>query len=212
MNENIKHIAYRCPECGVATVGIFEGVTKVSDLIRLKCECAGSSLDIKREKENKLHLGVPCLYCKSSHGYLISPDIAKREGATSLGCPFSGMDIAFLGTETEIGIELDRTARELDSLMKALEAEELSDIQPQDMAEAEVLPDPAVYDTLRFVLKDLEAEGRVKCPCGLGSYDLRFIEGGLQAYCEHCGASYDFHAPTPTLAEEYLNMDEIELR
>nr|MBE6545238.1 hypothetical protein [Oscillospiraceae bacterium] len=212
MNEKIKHITYRCPECGIATVGIFEGVTKVSDLLRLRCECSGSSLDIKREKEEKLRLSVPCLYCKSSHGYLISSDIAKRERATTLSCPFSGMDIAFIGSEAELGVELERTADELNSLMKALEAEELSDIQPQDMTEAELLPDPAVYDTLRFVLKDLEAEGGVKCPCGDGSYDLRFIEGGIQAYCEKCGASYNFRATTPTLAEEYLNIDGIELR
>ena len=69
-------------------------------------------------------------------------------------------------------------------LMASLEAEELSDIQPQDMAETEILPDPAVYDTLRFILKDLEAEGKVQCPCGEGPYDLRFTQDGMQAYCE----------------------------
>ena len=80
------------------------------------------------------------------------------------------------------------------------------------MPEAEILPDPAVYDTLRFVLKDLEIEGKVKCPCGNGPYDLRFIEGGMQAYCESCGASSDFSAASPTMAEEYLDLRELILK
>jgi hypothetical protein len=78
------------------------------------------------------------------------------------------MDIAFIGDEEVIGQELSRTEAELNMLMKNLEAEELSDIQPEDMPEAEILPDPAVYDTLRFVVKDLEAEGKIHCPCGKG--------------------------------------------
>jgi hypothetical protein len=97
-------------------------------------------------------------------------------------------------------------------LMKNLEAEELSDIQPEDMPEAEILPDPAVYDTLRFVVKDLEAEGRLNCPCGEGPYDLRFTDSGMQVWCESCGASYDFNATSPTMAEEYLDLDEITLK
>lgn len=212
MNRNVKHIAYRCPECGFATVGIFEGVTKISDLLRLKCECKGASLDIKKGGEGKLHLSVPCIFCKSSHGYVISADIAKRESATLLGCPFSGMDIAFIGSEDEISKELNRTAAEIDNLMKALEAEELADIQPQDMSEAEILPDPAVYDTLRFVVKDLESEGAVHCPCNDGEYDLRFTDSGLQVFCKRCGATYDFKVTSPTLAEEYLSLDEITLK
>ena len=41
----------------------------------------------------------------------------------------------------------------------------------EDMTEGEILPDPAVYDTLRFVVKDLEAEGKIDCPCHSGCYD-----------------------------------------
>ena len=122
------------------------------------------------------------------------------------------MDIAFIGDADKIDAEIERTGVELSKLLLSLEAEELSDIQPTDMTEDEILPDPAVYDTLRFIVKDLEAEGAVKCPCHNGKYDLRFTEGGVQVYCENCGASYDFSATSPAVAEEYLSVEQIELK
>jgi hypothetical protein len=129
-----------------------------------------------------------------------------------LNCPYTGMDIAFIGEEEDINKELKRTEEEIGRLMASFEAEELSDIQPADMTEEEILPDPAVYDTLRFVVKNLEAEGRVKCPCSDGRYELRFVDNGVEVYCENCGASYTFTATSPSVAEEYLDIDSLELK
>ena len=122
------------------------------------------------------------------------------------------MDIAFIGDEETISNELSRTEKEINQLMASLEAEDLSDIQPQDMNDDEILPDPAVYDTLRFIVKDLEDEKKIKCPCGNGSYDLRFTDSGVEVFCERCGASHQFSASSPTMAEEYLDIDEITLK
>lgn len=205
-------IAFRCSECGYATVGFLGGLSAVTDLLRLKCACGGSSLDIKRESDGKAHITVPCVYCKSSHGYVFSPEVLTRREITKLACPYSGMDIAFFGDEELIPKELDRTAEELDRIMKSFEAEELSDIQPQDVSIEDEVSDPAVYDTLNFLVRDLESEGKVKCPCDSGAYSLRFCPGGVQVYCENCGATYTFYATTPTIAEEYLSTDEINLK
>ena len=95
--------------------------------------------------------------------------------------------------------------------MAGLEAEEISDLQPKEMSEDEILPDPSVYDTIRFVLKDLEAEGKVECPCKKGGYDLRFSDEGIQAYCESCGTTYTFRSVTPSACEEYLKLERIKL-
>jgi hypothetical protein len=182
-------------------------------MLRLKCSCPDSpSLDVTLAGDGKIRLSVPCLFCKQNHSYVVTESLFFDKDKFMLNCPYSGMDIAFIGDEETVTEELSRTEKELNMLMASLEAEELSDIQPQDMPEAEILPDPAVYDTLRFVLKDLEADERVKCPCGKGPYDLRFIEGGMQAYCESCGASRDFNAQSPTMAEEYLDLDELTLK
>lgn len=207
-----RNIAYRCPGCGSAVIGIVGKFALHANMLRLKCSCKDEqSLDITL-KDGKVRLSVPCLFCRQNHSYVVSESLFFDNDRFLLNCPYSNMDIAFIGDEDVVNQELSRTEAELNMLMKNLEAEELSDIQPEDMPEAEILPDPAVYDTLRFVVKDLEADGRLNCPCGEGPYDLRFTDSGMQVWCESCGASYDFNATSPTMAEEYLDLDEITLK
>lgn len=207
-----RNIAYRCPGCGSAVIGLVGKFALHANMLRLKCSCGDEqSLDITMA-DGKIRLSVPCLFCRQNHSYVVSESLFFENDRFLLNCPYSNMDIAIIGDEETVNQELTRTEAELNMLMKNLEAEELSDIQPEDMPEAEILPDPAVYDTLRFVVKDLEAEGKLHCPCGKGPYDLRFTDGGMQVWCDSCGATYDFNATSPTMAEEYLELDEIKLK
>ena len=207
-----NQIAYRCPECGTANIGLVGKFALRADMLRLKCDCdGGSSLDIKAREGGKVRLSVPCIFCKQSHSYVVTESLFFDKDKFLLSCPYSGIDIAFIGEKEAIDVELERTGRELAAIMAGLEAEDVSELQPQEMNEEEILPDPSVYDTIRFVLKDLEAEGQVKCPCGKGGYDLRFSDDGIQAYCESCGATYTFRSVTPAACEEYLTLDSIKL-
>ena len=214
MNKAVKRnqIAFRCHGCGTATVGFLGGLASLTDMLRLKCECGGSALDIKKQNDGKLRLSVPCVYCKEEHGYSLSPSLLSRDAATKLSCPFSGMDILFVADESEMPRVLEKSEKELSRVLTSFEAEELGDIQPQDVGEAESSPDPTVYDTLNFVVRDLEAEGRIACPCGKGGYGLRFCEGGMEVYCESCGASYTLYTTSMSSAEEYLTLDSLKLR
>lgn len=207
-----RNIAYRCPGCGSAVIGLVGKFALHANMLRLKCSCGDEqSLDITLS-DGKVRLSVPCLFCRQNHSYVVSESLFFENDRFLLNCPYSNMDIAFIGDEDTVSQELSRTETELNMLMKNLEAEELSDIQPEEMTEAEILPDPAVYDTLRFVVKDLEADGKLICPCGKGPYDLRFTDSGIQVWCESCGASYDFDATSPTMAEEYLGLTELSLK
>ncbi|MBQ8880295.1 MAG: hypothetical protein IJY69_05620 [Clostridia bacterium] len=208
-----RNIAYRCPECGSAVIGLVGKFALAANLLRLKCTCGeGAPLDIKMESDGKIRLSVPCVFCKQNHSYTVSEAVFFDRELFLLNCPYAGMDIAFIGEESDIDEQLQRTENEIRQLMSALEAEELSDIQPAEMNEDEILPDPAVYDTLRFLVRDLEESGKLSCPCGEGEYDLRFCDGGVQVYCERCGATHTFYATTPTMAEEYLETEEIKLK
>ncbi len=207
-----RNIAYRCPECASSVLGIVGKFALKADMLRLKCSCdKGSALDINITNEGKIRLSVPCLFCKQNHNYVVSESVFFDRELFLLNCPYTGMDIAFIGDEDNIAPELKRTEEEITRLLAGFEAEELSDIQPSDMNDEEILPDPSVYDTLRFVVKDLEAEGKIKCPCNRGSYDLRFTDDAIEVYCTSCGASYTFRAVTPSVAEEYLSLDELKL-
>ena len=205
-------IAYRCPDCATATVGFLGGLGAVSDMLRLKCSCGESAMDIKKQNDGKVNMSVPCVYCKSNHTFVVSSEIMQREELTKFSCPYSGMGIAFIGDEESVAAEVEKSAEELLRIMTSLEAETVSDIQPQDVGEDSMPPDPAIYDTLNFVLRDLEAEGGVHCPCKSGSYDLRFTDDGMQIWCKNCGATYDFYAKSVSVAEEYLTIDSITLK
>lgn len=208
-----RNIAYRCPRCGASVVGLVGRFALHANMLRLRCSCGEDlSLDINLTNSDKIRLSVPCLFCRQNHSFVVSESLFFDKEKFLLNCPYSNMDIAFIGDEETINGELARTEEEIRMLMAAVEAEELSDLQPQDMNEDEILPDPAVYDTLRFVVKDLEAEGKVHCLCGEGKYDLRFTDGGVQVFCENCGGSFEFTATSPSVAEEYLSLDEIYLK
>ncbi len=207
-----RHIAYRCPECGVANLGLVGKFALSAGMLRLKCECEGAdALEVGVTNDDKIKLTVPCLFCKSSHNYIITKGMYLERDSFTLNCPYAGVDIAFVGDKEAIDRELERTQGEILTIMKGFGAEELSDIQPMDMNDDEILPDPGVYDTIRFIVKELEADGKVYCPCHNGEYDLRFIEDGIQVYCTKCGASYNFTATGESSAENYIDISEIRL-
>ena len=214
MNERKKErlIAYRCSACGSAVLGTVGKFALSANMLRLKCGCESpSQLDINITRDEKLKLTVPCLLCGDSHSFVVSQDILLNSRAAKLSCPYSGIDVAFIGEKEAIDPELARTEKEIATIMASLEVEDVSELQPKDMSEDEILPDPSVYDTIRFVLKDLEADGKVACPCGKGGYDLRFSDEGIQAYCESCGATYTFTSVTPSACEDYINLDSLKL-
>lgn len=213
MTETVKtHIAYRCPECTDAIFGFAGKYALRADMVRLKCSCGKSALDIRAKDSSRVEISAPCILCKQNHTYTVSENLLFEREILTLPCPYSNTDIVFIGERERIADELDRTGEELSRLVAGLEAEDIRDLQPEDMNDDEILPDPAVYDTLRFVLKDLEAEGKVSCPCSSGEYDLRFTDTGIQAYCKRCGATYDFNAISPAVAEEYIGLSSLTLK
>ena len=212
MKDTVKtHIAYRCPECTDAIFGFVGRYAQRADMLRLKCEKDDFALEIKTGG-GKVSLSAPCVLCRANHSYTVSEELFFSKDILTLPCPYSSVDIVFVGEREKIAEELDRTASELSMLVGSLEAEDIHELQPEYMTEDEILPEPALYDTLRFVLKSLEADGAVDCPCHSGSYDLRFFENKIQAYCGACGAAYTFNATTPALAEEYISLDKLTLK
>ncbi len=205
------HIAYRCPACGEPVYGIAGRFALHAEMLRLKCPCGASSLDIHMEPGSKVRLSVPCIFCKQNHTYTVSQSIFFDRDRFLLSCPYAGMDIAFFGDEDKIMPEIDRTGAELEELFRNLEAEKLSDIQPQDMDDDEILPDPEVYDIVRFLVRELEADGKIDCPCHSGHYEFRLTDGGVQGYCPECGATHEFAADSVAAARDYLDTDELQL-
>ena len=212
LNNIQTHIAYRCPACGTAVFGFVGKFALKAGMVRLKCSCGESHLDINVTADKKLRLTVPCVFCKKGHSFTLSQTIFFERDSFLLNCPYSNMDIAFIGEKEKVDENVLRTGEELTRLLSDLEAESLKEIQPQDLDESDVLPDPTVYDALRFLVKDLEADGKVDCPCHKGEYDLRFSPEGIQVFCSDCGAVHTFKLHSEHAHEDYLSLDEIKLR
>ncbi len=206
------HIAYRCPECGTLIYGLVGEFAMNANMMRLKCDCGKSALDITATHDKKLKLSVPCVICKENHNYILSPSIFFERELFLLGCPYSNMDIGFIGEKSKVDDAAIENEKALNKLISDMGLDALEDLQPIDMDDDEILPDATVYDMIRFIVKDLEADGKIDCPCHKGSYDIRFAPGGIQAYCEDCGATYLFSCESAAAAEEYLNLSDIKLK
>lgn len=207
------HIAYRCPECGTVIYGFVGKFALSANLLRIKCSCGHSALDINITNDGKIRISAPCLFCKQNHNFVVSQSIFFERDLFLLNCPYANMDIAFIGDKEKIDSAIENANKELERLLVNLEAESVSDIQPTDLDEGDVLPDPVVYDRIHFLVTELTEEGRIDCPCHEGEYDVRFAPDGVQVYCKRCGATYTFNVDSEAASEAYVtSVDELTLR
>ena len=205
------HIAYRCPECGTVIYGFIGKFALSANLLRIKCSCGHSAMDVTITNDNKIRLSVPCIFCKQNHNFVVSQNIFFGRDIFLLNCPYANMDICFIGEKEKIDKEVIRSGEELQKLLCDLEAETIKDMQPTDMEEDEILPDPTVYDTIRFLVRELEEDGKIDCPCHRGAYELRFTKDGIEVFCPDCEATYLFNTEAVSATEEYLSTDSITL-
>ena len=206
------HIAYRCPSCG-DTIYAFVGKFALSaNLLRVKCSCGGSALDINITNDKKIRLSVPCIFCRQNHSFVVSESIFFGREKFLLNCPYANMDICFIGSKELVDAEVERSGHELERLLVDLDAESIQDMQPTELEEDEILPDPAAYDAIRFLVKELEADGRIDCPCHRGSYELRFSDNGIEVFCPDCNATHNFPAESVAASEDYITIDELTLK
>lgn len=212
MPEQLQtHVAYRCPECNTTVYGYVGKFALSASLLRLKCSCGHSAMDIAVTGDGKIKLSVPCIFCKQNHSFTVSQGIFFGRDIFILSCPYTNMDIAFIGEKEKTDAALLRSQEEIEKLLTGFEAKSISELQPEDMDEDEILPDPVIYDTIRFLVKDLEAEGKIDCPCHSGTYELRFCKEGIEVYCPECNASKLFNTEAASASEEYLSLDSVTL-
>jgi predicted RNA-binding Zn-ribbon protein involved in translation (DUF1610 family) len=204
-------IAYRCPACGQAVKGLVGSFSMKADMLRLKCPCGESHMTVTVTPEKKLRLAVPCMFCAKDHSYILSQEIFFGKELFLLNCAYTGLDIAFLGEEAKV----EEAIRENDKALEKLFSE-MGLVSPQELyrrqrTPEEELPDAQIYDIVRFVVRELEADGAIDCPCHGGQYDFEVVENGIRVYCPDCDAEYIFPADSVAAAQEFLHCDSLKL-
>ena len=204
-------VAYRCPACGkgvVSAVGIF---SLGGDMLKLKCECGGSELTVVPTSDGKVRLTVPCLVCPKPHNFLVNNKVFFGKELFALQCPYTDVNICFLGERERVCRELERTELEL---LDMLGEENLGKLCGAQGHEEEFFTDPQILDIVTFVINDLLESGDIHCHCESGvcaACEAEVLEGGIRVTCRDCGASAFIPTDSLIRAHDFLNSDSLTL-
>ena len=215
LDEKHTYVSYRCPHCGQAVLGFVGNFALSADMLKLKCPCKKSEMVMTYTQDKKVRLTVPCVFCPNPHQFVVSQSLFFGRELFLLNCPYANMDICFIGAEDKVSAALENNAKELNELYATLggtptEPKEEPEAEPE-IAPEEALPDAQVYDIVRFLVKELEQDGAIDCPCHGGSYDFAFTRDGVCIYCTECGAYHEFPVSSVASAEAFLKCDELFL-
>ena len=210
LNQKETTVAYRCPECGATVMSMVGIFTLTADMIRLKCPCGCSELEIVYTRDKKVRLKVPCFLCPSPHSYLISSQMFFDNELFALPCGYSGMDICFVGRKDKVQAAMKEAEEELLEMLGDTSFEELSG---QRKNGPDTLTDPQVLDIVTFVVHDLADEGKILCSCpDGGDYETQILDDCIRVRCRQCGDSIDIPAGSLTAANDFLSCEELDLR
>lgn len=206
-------VAYRCPHCGTGVMSAVSLFHLRGNMVRLKCTCGQSMMEIEPAADGKVRLCVPCIICPKPHRYTVSEKIFFGEELFVLPCAYSDINIAMMGDTNHVKAELARTEMQLLDLM---EESGISDFSALHKEADEVVSDPQVLEILTFVIRDLDDEGKIYCNCprdsGLeGDYELEILPEGVKVTCKRCGATKLLPASSLLDAHEFLNADSLTL-
>ena len=204
-------VAYRCPVCGTGVISAVGMFSLSADMIKLKCTCGKSEMTMVYTPDKKVRLSVPCLLCPKPHNFVVSQSIFFGRDLFLLPCPYSDLNICFMGEMNHVKAELARSELEL---LDMLEKNGLADLEALHKQEEELLPDPQILDIIMFVIHDLEAEGKIFCKCANhedGEYDCQMMEDGILVFCKKCGASHVVPVNNLLGAQAFLDCDSLHL-
>ena len=200
------NVAYRCPGCGYAIFGLVGAFSVSAGMLKLKCQCGDSQMILQFTSDKKVRVTVPCLFCGTDHQFTVSQSLFFERDIFALNCPYTNMDICYIGEKEKIDAALEKSAKELEMLFS-----QVTEMADDEIKAEQILPDAQIYDILRLVVKELEAEQKIECPCQTGPYELDITSDGIRVYCTECGASYLFPADSVASAEAFLHADSLHL-
>ncbi|MBP5610145.1 MAG: hypothetical protein J6X72_02245, partial [Clostridia bacterium] len=147
MKPKETEIAYRCPDCGTAVFGLMGDFIPTAGMLRLKCPCGKSRMQIIPSPDReKIRFDVPCLFCRQDHHFSVARTVVFGDRLFLLNCPYTNMDIGFIGSREEIDRALEEQEKELKKLAGLLGVERLRDLSPDEEESEATLPDAHVHD------------------------------------------------------------------
>jgi ribosomal protein S27AE len=202
-------VAYRCPHCGAGVISAVDLFKLSADMVKLKCSCGESEMTIVYKKDGKIRFTVPCILCPTPHNFSISSTIFFGKDLFVLPCPYSDINICMMGDTNHVKAELSRTELELLDILEKSGLENFDDLKGEQFP-----TDPQITEIVTYIIKELDAEGKIKCHCTDEEeceYDAEIQKDGVTVRCTRCNASKFIATDSLISAHEFLNADSIEL-
>jgi hypothetical protein len=218
-------VAYRCPSCGAGVMSVVGLFNLNADMVKLKCDCGASAMTLVYTSDSKVRISVPCVLCPNPHTFTVSSSIFFKDELFVLPCPYSDINICMTGDMNLVKAELARTELELLDLLEQNGITDFSSLH----GEEEELADPQIRDIVLFVIRDLEAEGKIYCKCHPepqggapvsfdnsdepteSRYEAEITDDGIKITCLDCGASRTIPTDSMLGAHAFLNCDKLYL-
>ena len=209
-------VAYRCPHCGAGVMSAVGMFSFSADMVKLKCTCKKSEMTMVYSNDEKVRLTVPCVICPNPHTFTVSKSLFFGKDLFVLPCPYSDINIAMIGEINQVKAELARTELELLDLLEENGISSFEALHPEvDPEDERHLTDPQIFDIVMFVIKDLDAEGKIFCKCrgveNEHSYDVEVVDDGVLVSCKKCGASRTIPTDSHLGAHAFLTCDSLYL-
>lgn len=204
-------VAYRCPSCGAGVLSVVGLFNLGADMVKLKCDCGKSEMTMVMTSDKKVRFTVPCILCPKPHNFTVSSNIFFNKELFVLPCPYSDINIAMMGEVNHVKAELSRTELEL---LDLLEKSGLSDFSSLQNDGEDTLTDPQIFDIIKYVIAELDEEGKIYCRCGEDEekeYEAEVLPESIKISCKKCGASKTIPTNSLIAANEFLNIDSLTL-
>jgi hypothetical protein len=204
-------IAYRCPHCGGGVMSVVSLFTLKGSMIRLKCDCGKSQLEVMPTSDGKVRLSVPCIICPKPHQFTVSEKIFFGKELFVLPCPYSDINLCMMGEVNHVKAELSRTELQLLEMMEQSGIESFEALHEEAN---ETVTDPQVLEIVLFVIRDLDEEGKIHCRCKEGEereYDAEILPEGVRVTCSKCGATKLLTTDSLLHAHDLLYCDSLQL-
>jgi len=159
--------AYHCPACGMAVMSLVNIFSMSGNILKLKCACGDSALEMHITKDGKVRVQAPCIVCPSPHSYVISSKSLFEKDVFELSCALIGVGICFFGKKNSVLAALKESEAELMDIFA-----EHGDVEEDDGAKRETEDDPrdgvgpllrdgGVMERVLRILTDLLGRGAV---------------------------------------------------
>ncbi len=210
-------IAYRCPACGAGVMSMVDIFALAAPMIKLKCNCGGSEMTMVKQNDGKIRLSVPCITCPTPHSFLLSPKVFFGKDEFFLQCPYSDMNVCYLGEMEHVKANLAKGEYELMKLMEEHGIEDLSVFKRANEDDQDEALDSEQAQSVIFVLSELEAENKIFCRCEHSNeideekYGYEVTRNGVLVKCRDCGAERLIPTDNSLNTHAFLDADELHL-